>query len=218
MEQQETTPNINMAAVGLEAAAQAQGQAPDHSLLEDAIAQVQGGLDAKVQEIRDDRRLTRDEQRAKITDLWNRASAAYPQILKNYERVLAEDVDKAEHRLFYVATDRDSVRSAYNDLYDRVKPLRQAGQFEESREELERFAVRARRTGDRALKTAVGHLATELGEGGLRDAWIAASEEKTKAWNDLNEAQTKLEHFKDPHERMWMRMTRPSTLRKPEEA
>jgi hypothetical protein len=218
MEQQETAPN--MVAAGVEAAAQTQEgvPAPDHSMLEDAIAQVQGGLDLKVQEIRDDRRLTPSEQRAAVTDLWNRVSAVYPGIIKTYERVLAQDVETAENGLFYVATERDSVRSAYNELHDRVSSLRQAGEFEEAREELERFAVRARRTGDRALRTAVGHLATELGEESLRDAWLATSEEKTKAWNRLVEARKKQEHFNDPQERSWMRMTRPITLKKPEEA
>ena len=134
--------------------------------------------------------------------------------------MLSEDVEKAENRLFYVGGEslRDSVRSAYNDLHDRVKPLRQAGRFEEAREELERFAVRARRTGDRALRTAVGHLATELGEDSLRDAWLAGSEEKTKAWNDFTEASKKLEHFQDPVGRLDMTLGSPITLRKPEEA
>jgi hypothetical protein len=211
----------SMVGVGVEAAARAgeHTPAPEHPMLEDAIAQVQGGLDLKVQEIRDDRRLTPDQQRAQITDLWNRVSAVYPDIIKTYERVLAQDVETTENGLFYVIpSDRDSVRSAYNDLHDRVSFLREQGQFEEAREELERFAVRARRTGDRALRTAAGHLACELGEESLRDAWLSTSEEKQAAWNRLVEARKKEEHFKDPHENFWLKMTRPVTLKKPEEA
>jgi hypothetical protein len=102
-------------------------------------------------------------------------------------------------------------------VYDRVSFLRGVMQFEEAREELERFAIRARRTGDTALRTAVGHVATELGEEDLRDAWLATSEEKTKAWQKFAQAREKLDHWQDPRERMVMQMTRLITLQKPEE-
>jgi len=214
----------NMAAVGVEAAAQAgeHAPAPDHSMLEDTIAQVQGGLDLKAQEIRDDRRLTPNEQRAAITDLWNRVSAVYPDIIKTYERVLAEKVESAEQGLFYIIpSNRASVRAAYSDAYDRTALGFESGDAEgiqHAREELERLWSRAIRTGDREAQHAIGQLALERGIGKLRDSYLATSEEKTKAWNRLVEARKKQEHFNDPHENFWLKMTRPVTLRKPEEA
>jgi hypothetical protein len=221
MEQQQAAPN--MAALGAEAAVQAaQEQAPDHSLLEGAIAQVQTGLDLKVQEVRDDRRLTRDEQRAKITDLWNRVSEGYPEILKNYEQVLEEDVQKAEQSLFYILpSNRASVRAAYNDTYDRTVLGFESGDMEgiqQAREELERIWQRAVRTGDRELQHAVGQLAIERGIDKLRDAYLQSSEEKSKFWGRFVEARKKQEHFNDPRERLHMTLTRPITLKKPEEA
>jgi hypothetical protein len=220
MEQQQAAPN--MAALGAEAAIQAGEQAPDHSLLEGAIAQVQTGLDLKVQEIRDDRRLTPDEQRAKITDLWGRVSEAYPAVLKAYERTLSEDVEKAEQSLFYILpSNRASVRAAYNDTYDRTVLGFESGDMEgiqQAREELERIWQRAVRTGDRELQHAVGQLAIERGIDKLRDAYLQSSEEKSKFWGRFVEARKKLEHFQDPRERLHMNLTRPITLKKPEEA
>jgi hypothetical protein len=220
MEQQQAAPN--MAQQGVEAAVQAREQAPDHSLLEGAIAQVQTGLDHKVQEVRDDRRLTPEEQREKITDLWNRASEAYPEVLKNYERVLEEDVEKAEQSLFYILpSNRASVRAAYNDTYDRTVRGFESGDMEgiqHAREELERIWQRAVRTGDRELQHAVGQLAIERGIDKLRDAYLQSSEEKSKFWGRFVQARKKQEHFNDPRERLHMTLTRPITLKKPEEA
>jgi tetratricopeptide (TPR) repeat protein len=218
--EQEATRNPNMFAASVEMAAEEEQAEPiEHSLLEDMIAKAQAGLDEKVEEIRSDKRLTREEQRAQISILWDRACAAYPEGLKAYERVLAQDVEDAEDRLFHVGvSERDSVRSAYNDLHDRVSFLREQGQFEEAREELERFAVRARRTGDKPLATAVAHIACELGEEHLRDRWLSSSQEKQAAWDRLVEARRKQEHFNDPQERSWLRMTRPVALIKPPEA
>jgi hypothetical protein len=210
----------NMFAASVEMASEDQQAEPiEHSLLEDLIAKAQTGLDEKVEEVRSDRRLTKEEQRAKISILWDRAAAAYPEALRHYEEVLSQDVEKAEDRLFHVGvSERSDVRSAYNDLYDRLSFLREAGQFEEASEELKRHGVRARRTGDRSLATAVAHIATDIGEERLRDAWLATSEEKQRAWQALVEAQKKLEHWQSPQERHWMRMTRPITLKKPQEA
>jgi len=212
----------NMVAVGVEAAAQPQEAAVQHPMLEDAIAQAQTGLDFRVQQIKDDRRLTPTEQRAKITDLWNRVSAAYPEILKAYERVLAEDVEKAEQGLFYIIpSNRPSVRAVYNDAYDRTVLGFESGDAEgiqHAREELERLWTRAVRTGDREAQHAIGQLAIERGIDKLRDSYLATSEEKSKNWERFVGASRKQEHFNDPHENFCLKMTRPVTLRKPEEA
>jgi molecular chaperone GrpE (heat shock protein) len=202
---------------------QTEAQQVDHSFLEDAIAQLQGGLDLKVQEVRDDRRLTKEEQRAKITDLWNRASAAYPEILKSYERKLREDVDEREQSLFHVPLSlRDSVRAAYSDARDRTEAPFMSGEadgVEYAREELRRLFGRAVKTGDRALETALGQLAIE--RGGPEEvvtSYLGRSEEKTAQAQRLAEARQKLAHWQDPQERNWMRITRAITLVKPEEA
>jgi hypothetical protein len=224
MEQQQAAPN--MAQQGVEAAVQAREQAAEypaeHPELEGAIAQMQGGLDLKVQEIRDDRRLTPEEQRAKITDLWNRVSEAYPQVIKNYERMLSENVETAEKSLFYITpANRQSFRSAYNDAYDRTAPGFDSGDMEgiqQAHEELERLWQRAVRTGDRELRHAVGQIAIERGMDNLRDVYLATSKEKSQAWGRFTEARKKQEHFNDPTERLHMNLMRPITFRKPEEA
>jgi hypothetical protein len=163
-----------------------QEDAITHPVREDAVAHLKDALDQRVEEIRSDRRLDKGEQRQKLTDLWNRISEDFPRLLETYERTLTEQVERAENRLFYVATNRDSVRSAYSDVESRISFLREAGLYQEASEELEKFAVRARRTGDRALQTAVGHVATELGYEGVRDAWLATSKEKTEAWHETS--------------------------------
>jgi hypothetical protein len=195
---------------------------PDHSLLTEAVAELQAKVDQGVELIKSDRRLDKTEIRQKITRLWERATDAHAALMKAYEQQLEETADERLRSLFYVIpSNRDSVRQAYNDVYDRTQPGFMSGTgdgIESAREEMERLWERAIRTGDRALETAIGQLAIERGNEKLRDAYLSRSEEKTGQWQRYGEARTKLEHWQNPQERMWMRLTRAITLRKPEEA
>jgi|SRR5215211_6625075 len=194
-----------------------------HPELEAGIAKIQNTLDARVKMIRDDRRLDKGEIRQQIREQWHKAEDVYQQVMAAYERQLEEDSAEKERGVFYVGGRelQDSVRSAYNDLYDRTELPLSSGETEGityAREELERLWERALRTSDRALMTAVGHRATELGMAELRDAWLATSKEKTNAWGRYVAARQQLDHFKDPGGRFWGHMTRGWSLRKPEEA
>src|ERR687894_128112 len=76
-----------------------------------------------VEEVRQDRRLTKDEQRQQISDLWERASNFHANMFGTYEKTLEERSAEQERAVFHVISSRqDSVRSAYNDVYDRTDP------------------------------------------------------------------------------------------------
>jgi len=191
----------------------------EHPEFEAMIQKVQKGLDAKVEEVREDRRLTRPEQRQQITDLWSRVSEFHANMFKTHEQILADRAAAQEQAVFYTfPPQRDSVRSAYNDLYSRTEGTGDAEGLKNAREELTRQWERAVRTGDTALQTAVGHLATERGMEALRDAWLATSQERTEAWGRYAEARTKLANWQDPQARMWGNLTGRYALRKPPEA
>jgi len=190
-----------------------------HPEFEALIQKVQKGLDAKVEEVRQDRRLDKGEQRQQITDLWNRVSEYHASTFKAHEEILEERAADQERAVFYVfPPQQDSVRAAYNDLHDRTSSSGDAEGAAHAREELERLWERAVRTGDNALMTAVGHLATERGMEGLRRAWLATSQERTEAWGRYAEARTKLGDWQNPQARMWGNLTGRYTLKKPPEA
>ena len=204
-------------------AAKEQQQQITHPELEGAVRKIQNSLDARVQMIRDDAGIDPTEKRLRIREQWQKAEDVHRQVMDRYEAQLDETSAERERALFHVGTRemQDSVRSAYSDLYDRTIYGLGSGETEGvayAREELERLWERALRTSDRALQVAVGHRATELGMAEIRDAWLATSEEKSKAWGRYVEARTKLDHFKNPQEVAWARMTRGWSLRKPEEA
>ena len=169
--------------------------------------------------MRQDRRLNKGEQRQQLTDLWNRVSEGQARLFKAYEEILADRAAEQEKGVFYVfPPQRDSVRSAYNDLYSRTEGTGDAEGLKNAREELSRQWDRAVRTGDQALQTAVGHIATERGWEGLRGAWLATSQERTGAWGRYTEARTKLANWQDPQARMWGNLTGRYALKKPPEA
>jgi hypothetical protein len=191
----------------------------EHPELEAMNQKLQKGFDAKVEEVRADRRLNKAEARAQITDLWNRVSDYHERMLKAHESGLEDRAAEQEKAVFYVSgTQQDSVRSAYNDLYARTSSSGDADSRIHAREELQRQWERAVRTGDNALMTAVGHLATEKGWEGQRDKWLATSQERTEAWQRYGEARTKLANWKDPQARMLGRLTGKWSLAKPPEA
>ncbi len=191
----------------------------EHPEFEAMNAKLQQALDAKVEQVRADRRLDKGEQRAQITDVWNRVSDYHESTLKAHEELLADRAAEQERAVFYVfPPQQDSVRAAYNDLYDRTSSSGDAEGAAHAREELERLWERAVRTGDNALMTAVGHLATERGMEGLRRAWLATSQERTEAWGRYTEARTKLANWRDPQARMLGRLTGRWSLAKPPEA
>jgi hypothetical protein len=190
-----------------------------HPEFEAMIQRVQKGLDLRAEEVRQDRRLTKAEGRKQITALWNRVSEGHASLLKTHEAILEDRAAEQERAVFYVSgTQQDSVRSAYNDLYDRTGSSGDADSRIHAREELERLWERAVRTGDKALMTAVGHLATERGMEPLRDAWLATSQERTEAWGRFTSARTKLANWQDPQARMWGNLTGRYALTKPPEA
>jgi hypothetical protein len=175
----------------------------------------------KAQEIRSDESLDEGAKIRQIQYLWNEATEAKGVLEKRYEDQLSEQCAEAEQRVFHViASERDSVRSAYGDVYDRVVPGLDGGEVEGiqyAREELQRLMERAVRTGDRALEHAVGQLAIERGVDAVRDSYLARSPEKTKAWEDYNAAAHKLANFRDPQECMWRNLTGASSLTRPPE-
>jgi len=190
----------------------------EHPEFEAMNRRLQKGLDLRAEEVRGDRRLTKAEGRAQITDLWNRVSDYHATTFKAYEAILEDRAAAQEQAVFYTfPPQRDSVRSAYNDLYDRTSSSGDAEGLN-AREELERHWERGVRTGDQALMTAVGHLATEKGWEGQRDKWLATSQERTEAWQRYGEARTKLANWRDPQERMLGRLTGKWSLAKPPEA
>jgi hypothetical protein len=198
-----------------------QGNHIDHPELRKGFKKLQAHLDERVAKIREDRRLDKGEQQQQLQAEWNRAMEYRGQMMKAYEDHLEEDSAERERSLFSVIpANRDSVRQAYNDLYDRTTPGYLSGDpegIEHARNEMERLWERAIRTGDRALETAIGQLAMERGEEKLRDAYLARSPEKTKAWQRYGEARTKLDNFKDPKEHLWGNLTQGWTLSKPPE-
>ncbi len=180
---------------------------------------LQKGLDLRVEEVRQDRRLTRPEQRAQITDLWNRVSEYHATTFKAHEEILEDQAATQEQAVFYTfPPQRDSVRSAYNDLNRRTEGTGDADSRIHAREELERQWERAVRTGDTALQTAVGHIVTERGMEPLRDKWLATSAERAEAWERYGEARKRLANWKDPQARMLGRLTGRWSLQKPPEA
>ena len=200
-------------------ASEARQQQVEHPEFEAMNQKLQKAMDAKVEQVREDRRLTRPEQRQQITDIWNRVSEYHASTFKAHEAILEDRAAEQEKAVFYVSgTQQDSVRSAYNDVYDRTSSSGDADSRIHAREELERQFERAVRTGDRALQTAVGHLATEKGWEGLRDAWLATSQERTEAWGRYAEARTKLANWQDPQARLMGRLTGRWSLAKPPEA
>lgn len=201
---------------------QREEQQIDHSVLTGAVRTIQTKMDNIVEQIKSDRRLDRTEIHHRIRETWHRASGVHAELMQVYERQLEEDSAEREQSLFRVAPNmRDSVRSAYNDVYDRTAPGFQSGDsegFEYAREELERLWERAIRTGDRALETAIGQLAMERGDVQLRDAYLSRSKEKTGQWERYVQARQKLESFRDPRQRFYGSLTQGWALGKPPEA
>jgi hypothetical protein len=200
-------------------ASEARQQQVEHPEFEAMNAKLQKAMDAKVEQVRADRRLTKAEGRAQITDIWNRVSEYHASTFKAHEELLADRAATQEQAVFYTfPPQRDSIRAAYNDLSTRTTSSGDADSRIHAREELERQWERSVRTGDTALQTAIGHLATERGMEPLRDKWLATSAERTEAWQRYGEARTKLANWKDPQARLMGRLTGRWSLAKPPEA
>ena len=218
--EQETNPNMLMA--GLEAAAQGGEEPIEHPEFDKQIASLQAKLDMKAEEIRTDARLDTGEKSRQIQHLYNEAKEAKQVFEKRYEQQLAEESAEAEKKVFHVIpSERDSVRAAYDSVYNAVSLGFDSGDSEginQAREELERLWERSIRTGDRALETAIGQLAIERGETQLRDAYLSRSKEKSAAWERYVEARRKLADFQNPQERAWRNITGAWALKKPPEA
>lgn len=172
--------------------------------------------------IRNDASIDTTEKYLRIREETHKAEDVYQRVFKAYEHELEAAAESALQNLFYVTpSNRDSVRAAYNDVYDRTQLGFSSGDMEgiaHAREEMQRLWERAVRTGDRELQTAIGHLAAERGMHELRDKWLATSEEKTRFWQRYNEAGRKLQNFQDPQESFFNKMTRGWGLRRPPEA
>lgn len=205
-----------------QAAEQGEAQEIEHPDLEGAVAALQGKVDQAVELVKSDRRLDKTEQSQKLQQVWKGATAAHAELMQVYDARLEERSNEAERGLFSVIPSRqDSVRQAYNDLYDRTTPGFASGDLEgieHAREEMERMWERAIRTGDRALETAIGQLAIERGDVKLRDAYLGRSKEKAGAWERYVAVRRQLEHFRNPQERMWANLTGRWYLKKPEGA
>jgi len=198
---------------------EAQQEQVEHPEFEAMNQKLQKAMDAKVEQVRGDRRLTRPEQRQQITDIWNRVSEYHASTFKAHEELLADRAAEQEKGVFYVSgAQQNSVREVYDDLYRRTSSSGDADSRINAREELQRQWERAERTGDLALMTAIGHLAVEKGWEGLRDKWLKTNEERAQAWGRYTEARTKLANWQDPQARLMGRLTGRWSLAKPPEA
>jgi len=207
--------------VAVEAAVQGdqQEQVIEHPRYEKAIAALQRELDRRAEQARNDAELDAGERHRKINALYSHAQDLRGEIAKRYEAQLAEEAESHVQKLFYVTPiNRDGVRSAYNDVHDRISFLREVGQFQEAREELERCWTRALRTGDKPLEIAVGQLAIEIDDPKLRDAYLSRSDAKRRAWDRYVTTAKQLENFRDPKERAWGAITGGFALLPPPEA
>jgi hypothetical protein len=223
MEQQEAPQNMFAASTQMAAEEQQAEPQIDHSELTNYVGQLQAELDQKIEQIKSDRRLDKSEQRLQISETWNRATEAHANLMTWYQGQLEERSAEQERRVFHIGTQQmqDSARSTYADLYHHTNLLLSSGESEgitAAEEEMERLWERAARTGDKVLQLVVGHRAAEVGMEKLRDRWLQTSEEKTRAWQKYVEARQKLEHFKNPQERLWGQLTGGFALRKPPEA
>jgi HSP90 family molecular chaperone len=68
----------------------------EHPEFEAMIQRVQRGLDAKVEQVRQDRRLDKGEQRQQITDIWNRVSEFHATTFKAHEGILEDRAGEQE--------------------------------------------------------------------------------------------------------------------------
>lgn len=171
--------------------AAAEREAATHPEYENAVLKVQRALEERCEQARRDPTLAPAERQDTIRWNWNQATETYRHLREAYERQLEADVEQKENALFKVDHHlRSDVRSAYELVYRAA-----SGPGEQAREELQRYADRARRTGDRALEIAVGHLSIERGVAELRDPFLAASRERQKAWEEYNHARKKQDSF-----------------------
>ena len=86
-----------------------------------------------------------------------------------------------------------------------------------AREELERLWDRARRTGDRALKQAVGHAALERGIAGIRDEYLASDKDAAMHFQKYTVARIRQDDWKSGTNRSLSAMAGYTSLAKPPE-
>lgn len=171
-----------------------------HPKLEKVIGLIQGKLDEQAEGIRNDETLNATQRVEAMRELWDAATAAHHNAIELYKLNLVQEVEKHEAGLFRVPqAERDSTRNAYEMIRGTTYGF-DGGDLEgiaEAHEELERYAERARRTGDRALARAVAHIAIERGIGDLRDAYLARDKDAAFHWQRYTDARLRQMDFED---------------------
>jgi hypothetical protein len=179
-------------------AAAAEREATTHPEYENAVIGLQRALEERCEKARQNSSLDPGQRHDAIRDHWHEATEAYGQLREYYEGQLQAGVEERENDLFKVEHhSRSDVRDAYEIVYSATRGFDSGSRegMEQAREELGRYAERARRTGDKALQTAVGHIAIERGIADLRDAYLSASKERTRNWELYNRARIKQDSF-----------------------
>lgn len=158
-------------------------------------------LDRKLEQIRSHPDLSPEAKRRYIAEAYEKAQEEYRQAIEDQEREIAERVAKAEKALFapsypFTASDEEKAniraarRAAYNDVYYSVAFSESP---QETDEELERLLVRAERTDDPELATAVYHVATEKGSRRVADAYLEKRPKEKKRWDEYAAARSEAE-------------------------
>jgi hypothetical protein len=158
-------------------------------------------LDRKLAEIRSNQDLSEAAKRRYIAEAYNKAEAAYREVIDSQEREIADRVEKSEKDVFalsypYTATEEEKAqiraahRAAYNDVYRAVASSKGP---QETDTELERLLERAERTQDPELATAVYHVATERGARSVADSYLEKRPKEKKKWESYVEARQEAE-------------------------
>jgi hypothetical protein len=179
-------------------------EAGEHTLFEQATKKVQSIMDQKVEKIRTDETIDDHERHLRIREEYTKAEGIMAQARAAYENELRLDVEESEKGLFQADNHSPSaVNAAYERVFEATRPF-DFGTYEgmeHAEAELERYAERARRTGDQALEIAVAHIAIERGLDGIRDTYLASpgNKERMRAWERFNAARAKQEDWEDKH-------------------
>jgi hypothetical protein len=193
-------PSLTVTESGADGAAvvAAEREATTHPQFEGAVIKLQTALEERCEKARQDSSLDPVERHDAIRGHWHEATETYQQLREYYEGQLQEDVEEREKDLFKVGRDSASdVRNAYEVVYGATKGFDSGTRegMEQARQELERYADRARRTSDAGLQHACGHVAIERGIADIRDAYISSSSGRQKAWEEYNHARRKQDSF-----------------------
>ena len=125
--------------------------------------QIKRDLDRKLEQVRSNQDLSDEAKRRYIAEAYEKAEAAYREVIEAQEREIQERVEKTEKDVFALsypstaleedkAQIRAAHRAAYNDVY---RAVASSNGPQETDTELERLLERAERTQDPELATAV---------------------------------------------------------------